>query len=299
MTTLTIIVAKSDNNVIGYKNQLPWKIKADMDHFVRTTKGKAVVMGRKTYESIGKPLKDRLNLVLTKSQEPMPGVVKCHSLDHAVREANKAGYDELFVIGGSGLYHLAMPWVTKMIITEVHREYVGDAFFPVIPLEDWAEQFRSDIHVSGPNPEDDIGLSFVTYERTESTRPQVLHNVSDIFMHCAMTHTAIVSRERQSVAEQRLERAKRHAQERTDKLKPLLKTPVPGRDYLNTWTAVPVDPARPHLPLRVISAGKGPAGPFERKKDLGKLHEELTPLIGETTIHRDITDLQKDEDKKD
>ena len=115
--SIEIIAAIAKNNVIGYKNSIPWNIPEDMEHFKHLTWGKTIVMGRKTYDSIGKPLEGRKNIVLSRKK---PTLIK---------------EKDFFVIGGEQIYKLFLPFAQKLHITKIDKEYPGDAFFPEITHE--------------------------------------------------------------------------------------------------------------------------------------------------------------------
>lgn len=164
---IVLIAAISENNVIGRNGQLPWRLKSDLAHFRALTIGKPVIMGRKTYESIGKPLKDRTNIVLTRDSDwTAPGTVPVASMDAAIdaawQDAEKRGEQEIMVIGGSGVFAAAMPMADRLEITHVHASPEGDALFPPIDPTMWAEVSRVQ-HSAGPD--DDAGFSVVTYSR--------------------------------------------------------------------------------------------------------------------------------------
>jgi dihydrofolate reductase len=136
---ISLIVAVSENNVIGKDNQLPWKLSADLKRFKYYTKGKAVIMGRKTYESIGNPLPDRINIVLThqKGFKPEKTVV-FSDLSSAFNFAADNGLEEVFVIGGSNIYEQTFALADRIYLTKVHTEIEGgDSFFPEINMDDW------------------------------------------------------------------------------------------------------------------------------------------------------------------
>ncbi|WP_407635478.1 dihydrofolate reductase [Magnetospirillum molischianum] len=155
---MNIIVAASQNGVIGYRGVMPWHIPDDLRHFKATTMGHPVIMGRKTWESIGeqfgqktwerlgKQLPGRLNIVLTSAKVGMevgsPFLV--NSLERALVWAEAAGTGEAFIIGGAAIYELAMPLVERIYLTEVHRNVVGDAYFPNIDRTAWREVSRED-----------------------------------------------------------------------------------------------------------------------------------------------------------
>lgn len=156
---LAIISAVSENDVIGYKGNLPWKIDEDMKRFKELTLGKPVIMGRKTYESIPekfRPLPHRPNIVLTSQQDfQVPDRVDVvHSKEAAIEKAES--YNNLaYIIGGESVYREFLPLANRIEITCVHKEVEGDAFFPKINWDDWEETKREDFEK----------YSFLTYER--------------------------------------------------------------------------------------------------------------------------------------
>lgn len=129
---LSLIAAVARNGTIGRDGDLPWRLAADLRRFKRLTTGHAVLMGRRTWESIGRPLSGRLNIVLTRSRtlELPEGAVRAHSLDEGLRVAAEAGCEELFVIGGASLYAEALPRADRLHLTEVEAEVPGDVVFP-------------------------------------------------------------------------------------------------------------------------------------------------------------------------
>ncbi|WP_373045794.1 dihydrofolate reductase [Vulgatibacter sp.] len=127
---LTAIVAAAENGVIGKGGQMPWHLPADLKHFKLRTMGRPVVMGRKTWEAIGKPLPGRLNVVLTKQADwSAEGAVVAHSLDEALSLPEVAGAEEVMIIGGAQLFAEALPRCDELELTRVHAEVEGDAFF--------------------------------------------------------------------------------------------------------------------------------------------------------------------------
>lgn len=165
---LALIWAMSRNRVIGRNNALPWHLSEDLKYFKRVTMGKPVIMGRKTWESIGRPLPGRTNIVITRNPDyAVPdGVRVVTSLDAAIDLAEKIclieGIDEAIVMGGAEIYAQALPRADRLYLTQVHADVHGDAFFPEIDLEQWQELGREDFAASGPNPYD---YSFVVLER--------------------------------------------------------------------------------------------------------------------------------------
>ena len=125
---ITIIVAVSENLVIGYKNALPWHISEDLKHFKQITINHSVVMGRKTFESIGKPLKERRNIVISRDRTlKIEGVEVVNSLDDAIHRTKNE--NEIFIIGGEQIYKMAMPIATNMHITKVYSNYKRGCIF--------------------------------------------------------------------------------------------------------------------------------------------------------------------------
>ena len=136
---IAIIVAVSKNGVIGKEGKIPWMVKSDLKRFASITKGHHILMGRKTYESIGRPLPERINMVLTrKDNNHIPGCLMVHSLKEAVNACAKD--DTLFVIGGAELYKEALSYADEIHLTEVDAEISdGDAFFPKWNRTQWKE----------------------------------------------------------------------------------------------------------------------------------------------------------------
>lgn len=159
---LSAIVALSDNRVIGKNNQLPWHLPADLQHFKTITLGKPIIMGRKTYESIGRPLPGRQNIVITRSNAfQAPGCSVFTSVDTAL--ASVAECEEVFIIGGAQLYQQLLPRIQRLYLTIVHQHVVmGDAFFPEIDPREWREISHEDCLPDEKNP---IAYSFVVLER--------------------------------------------------------------------------------------------------------------------------------------
>lgn len=134
---ISIIVAMAKDNVIGIENRLPWDLPEDMKWFRRHTLGKAVLMGRSTYESIGKPLPQRRNLVLTRDVDyRAPGCTIVHSDDEVLAAA---GEGELMVMGGESVYRQWLPRAQRLYLTEVHASIAGDAWFPPFDRREWRE----------------------------------------------------------------------------------------------------------------------------------------------------------------
>ncbi|WP_425353270.1 dihydrofolate reductase [Salinicola aestuarinus] len=167
-----MIAALSRNNTIGVGNRLPWYLPEDLKHFKRKTQGKPLVMGRKTFESIGRALPGRLNVVITRDAEyaKIPrireaGIRVCHSLETALELADGQalidGADEIMVMGGGEIYALALPIADRLYLTEVDVEIEGDAHFPELDRQDWQEVER----VAGNAEPDQPAYAFVEYRR--------------------------------------------------------------------------------------------------------------------------------------
>lgn len=160
-TRICLIAAMAANGIIGRNNALPWHLPADLKRFKALTTGHPVVMGRKTYESIGKPLPQRRNLVITRNRGySAPGCEVVHSLDAALAACRDA--PEIFVIGGAELYRESLPYAQCLEFTEIHAEFEGDASFPEFAMDQWRETAR-EVH------EGEAGVpfryDFVRYER--------------------------------------------------------------------------------------------------------------------------------------
>lgn len=163
---LAMIVAMARNRAIGRENTLPWRISGDLQFFKRTTLGKPVVMGRKTFQSIGRPLPGRENIIITRNPDwRAPGVVVATSLEQALLLAQQAavrdGAEEIMVIGGAEIYRQAMPLARRLYITEVDAEVEGDAFFPVLD-DHWQESGRDCYPASD---KDEYNYCIVQYDR--------------------------------------------------------------------------------------------------------------------------------------
>jgi len=167
MIRLAVIVAAAENGVIGRNNALPWHLPQDLRYFKQVTMGKPIVMGRKTFESIGRPLPGRTNIVITRNPDfTAEGVRVVASLDEALRLAEDIALidsaQELVVIGGAEIYKASIPRADRLYITEVHASIQGDAFLPKI---DWAHWREVDRERHGASDENPYEYSFVVYSR--------------------------------------------------------------------------------------------------------------------------------------
>ena len=162
-----MIVAMAENRVIGINNKLPWHLPNDLKYFKQVTMGKPIVMGRKTFESIGKPLPGRTNIVITRNAGWVSdGVKVAHSLNQAYELAAAIGeidgQSELMIIGGDQIYQSSLSEVDRIYLTQVHASVEGDAWFPELDWSQWKEIGREDFSAEGPNPYD---YSFIVLER--------------------------------------------------------------------------------------------------------------------------------------
>ena len=158
---VSIIVAIAQNGTIGDKNSLLWHIKEDMRFFRTTTSGHPVIMGRKTFESLGsKPLPKRTNIVITRADREFEGALTAHSLEEAIRMAGED--DEIFVMGGAQIYREALSVVDRMYITVVERDYEGDTSFPEIDYSQWK---LVDVVRHERGEEYEFPFEFRTYDR--------------------------------------------------------------------------------------------------------------------------------------
>jgi dihydrofolate reductase len=158
---ICIIAALARNRAIGLGNAMPWRLPEDLRRFRRLTMGHAVIMGRKTFESIGMPLTGRNNIVITRSDGwSRPGCLAVHSLEAALAAAD--GSQDAFVIGGAQIYALALPHAARLYMTEIEREFEGDAFFPEFDRSRWREISRERRAADGPQA---LDYAFVEYER--------------------------------------------------------------------------------------------------------------------------------------
>lgn len=164
---LAIIVAQAKNRVIGINNTLPWHLPEDLRYFKQVTMAKPIIMGRKTFESIGRPLPGRENIVISRQADYAPaGVRVVPTLEEARELAENLclinGLEEAMVIGGAQIYAQALPLADRLYITEVDAVIEGDAWFPEFDPADWQEVGRKDFAPSGDNP---FAYSFVVYEK--------------------------------------------------------------------------------------------------------------------------------------
>ncbi|MCP4284437.1 MAG: dihydrofolate reductase [Gammaproteobacteria bacterium] len=161
MTELSIVVAMDDNRLIGKNNELPWHMPADLAFFKRTTMGKPIVMGRKTFESIGRPLPGRRNVVVTRDREyRAPGCEVANGIDDAM--ALCADSEEVMLIGGAELYRQTLHRATRLYVTLIHQSFDGNAWFPRLDSTLWRPESRENFDADYSNP---YPYSFIKYVR--------------------------------------------------------------------------------------------------------------------------------------
>ena len=166
MLVISHVVALSNNSVIGVDNNLPWNLKTDLSHFKEYTTNKIIVMGRKTYESIGRPLPNRINYVVSNTIDEIEGAFVFNSIDSAINNAKdycyKKNLDEIVIIGGGFLFRDTVSITNKLVLTRVDCEIKGDVYYPEIDLNNWAEiesrSFLKDL-------DNDYNFIVSTYER--------------------------------------------------------------------------------------------------------------------------------------
>jgi dihydrofolate reductase len=165
---IALVVAMGENGAIGKDGQLPWRLSSDLRQFRKVTLGKPIIMGRRTFDSLGRVLDQRVNIVLTRDRGfQAPGAVVVHSVDDALARARdaaaKAGVDEIMVIGGEDVFRDVLPRTGRIYLTEVHAEPEADTWFPAFDRTAWREVSRERHE---PGPKDDHAFSFVLLEPT-------------------------------------------------------------------------------------------------------------------------------------
>ena len=167
MIIISHVVALSNNNVIGVDNDLPWNLKTDLSHFKKYTTNKIIVMGRKTYESIGRPLPNRVNYIVSNTIKDLDGASIFKSTEEALENAKEVcdkddNYDEIVIIGGGYLFRDTLSISNKLVLTNVDCDIEGDVFYPEINLDEWkeikSENFKK-------NSDNDYDFVVRTYER--------------------------------------------------------------------------------------------------------------------------------------
>ena len=167
MITISHVVALSNNNVIGVNNSLPWNLKTDLAHFKNYTSNKIIVMGRKTYESIGRPLPNRINLIVSNTIKEINGAELFKSTEDAINKAKELcinkNLNEIIIIGGGYLFRDTLSITNKLVLTKVNCNIEGDIFYPEIDLNEWkklsSENFKKD-------SDNDYDFTVITYKKS-------------------------------------------------------------------------------------------------------------------------------------
>jgi len=167
MITISHVVALSNNNVIGVNNSLPWNLKTDLAHFKNYTSNKIIVMGRKTYESIGRPLPNRINLIVSNTIKEINGAELFKNTEDAINKAKELcinkNLEEIIIIGGGYLFRDTLSITNKLVLTKVDCNIEGDVFYPDIDLDEWkklsSEHFTKDLN-------NDYDFTVITYEKS-------------------------------------------------------------------------------------------------------------------------------------
>ena len=166
MKIISHVVALSNNNVIGVNNDLPWSLKRDLLHFKEYTTNKIIIMGRKTYESIGRPLPNRINYVVSRTIDKIEGAFVFDSIDSAICDAKaycvELNLEEIVIIGGGFLFRDTISITNKLVLTKVDCEIDGDVFYPEVDLTDWTEIDSKSFMKDSDN---DFNFTVSTYDR--------------------------------------------------------------------------------------------------------------------------------------
>jgi dihydrofolate reductase len=166
---ISLIVAMASNRVIGLDNKMPWHLSADLKKFKSITMGSPILMGRKTYESIGKPLPGRTTLIISRNPDyQQEGCLVFNDLNTALKKACEST-EEIFIIGGSDLYKATLPLADSIYLTLINSDFQGDTFFPEIDLNAWSEVTREDIK---DDPDVNFSYSFLKLEKTNQNACQ-------------------------------------------------------------------------------------------------------------------------------
>lgn len=160
---LKILVAFDENRVIGKNNALIWHLPADLKRFKALTTGHVIIMGRKTFESIGRPLPNRTTVVISRQQDlKIEGVILAHSVEEAILKAKSISRDDIFIVGGAEIYQLSLPLADQILVTQLHDIFEGDAFFPEISPAIW-EVAKQERGIT--DEQNAYQFSYITYAR--------------------------------------------------------------------------------------------------------------------------------------
>jgi dihydrofolate reductase len=160
---IKILVAFDENRVIGKNNALIWHLPADLQRFKALTTGHVIIMGRKTYESIGKPLPNRTTIVITRQSDYKPaGIIVSNSLEEAILKAKSISREDVYIVGGAEIYQLSLALADQILVTQLHDIFDGDAFFPEISMDTWEIVERERGVTDEKNK---FQYSFLTYQK--------------------------------------------------------------------------------------------------------------------------------------
>lgn len=160
---ISLLFAMDQNRVIGANNDLPWHLPNDLKFFKEKTTGNTIVMGRKTFDSIGRALPNRRNIVLSRNKIDLPNEVELiHDIDTIIKLNEEKPEEEFFVIGGGGLFEQILPYADRMYVTLIEEAFEGDVFFPVVSIDEWKEISRTKGIKDDKNPFD---YYFIQYDR--------------------------------------------------------------------------------------------------------------------------------------
>jgi dihydrofolate reductase len=165
---ISLIVAMAKNRVIGNQGAMPWHLSADLKKFKKITMGSPIIMGRKTYQSIGRPLPNRINLIISRDKDYLvDGCLVFNDINYALMQACQLA-NEVFIIGGSTLYEALLPVADNLYITQIHQEFTGDTWFPIFDNNEWIEVAREDIH---DDASVNFSYSFLQLVRVNAAKP--------------------------------------------------------------------------------------------------------------------------------
>lgn len=166
MTVVAAVVAMAENRVIGKDQDLIWRLPNDLKHFRQKTMGHPMIMGRKTFETIGKPLPGRTTIIVTRSAAYRPeGCLVAHSVEEALRQARALDPEQVSIVGGGEIYRQALPFTNRIYLTLVHHTFEGDTFFPELNADQWQETAHEDHQ---PDEKHAYAYSFITLQRLKS-----------------------------------------------------------------------------------------------------------------------------------
>jgi dihydrofolate reductase len=160
---IKILVAFDENRVIGKNNALIWHLPADLQRFKTLTTGHVIIMGRKTYESIGRPLPNRTTIAITRQETFNPeGILVSHSLEEAILKAKSISREDIYIVGGAEIYQMSLAVADQILVTQLHDIFDGDTYFPEIPLDTWEIVTREKGITDEKNK---LQYSFLTYQK--------------------------------------------------------------------------------------------------------------------------------------